>query len=144
MKRMSSIIVGSLVAVLIAGGAFAVKLHAQNGLGVVFSVPFAFTADGRDIAAGTYELNLASNKFMMSIRNVETGDMQVFTVHPEEQRAIDSHGRLVFHSCGGHMDLTEFHVPGTNLFSETIPPRRLQNMEAKACHAPDSVTMASR
>jgi hypothetical protein len=144
MKRMRSIIVGSLVAVLIAGGTFTSKLHAQNDPGVVFSVPFAFTADGRNIAAGTYELNLVSNKFMMSIRNMETGDMQVFTVHPEEQRAIDSHGRLIFHSCGGHMDLTEFHVPGTNLFSETIPPRQQKNMEAKACPAPDFVTLASR
>ncbi len=144
MKRMSSIIVGSLVAVLIAGGTFAAQLHAQNGPGVVFSVPFAFTADGRNIAAGTYELNLVSNKFMMSIRNVETGDMQVFTVHPEEQKATDSQARLIFHNCGGHLDLTEFHVPGNNLFSETIPPRHLHNMETKACPAPDFVTLAAR
>ena len=144
MKRMSSIIVGSLVAVLAAGGTFAAKVHAQNGPGVVFSVPFAFNADGRNIAAGTYELNLVSNKFMMSIRNVETGDTQVFTVHPEEQRAIDSHGRLIFHSCGGHTDLTEFHVPGTNLFSEMIPPRQRKNMEAKVCATPDFVTLAAR
>ena len=144
MKRMSSIIVGSLVAVLIVGGTFAAKLHAQSGPGVVFSVPFAFTADGRNIAAGTYELNLVANKFMMSIRNVETGDMQVFSVHPEEQRAIESKARLIFHNCGGHMDLTEFHVPGTNLFSETMPPRGLKNLEAKVCPATDFVTLASR
>ncbi len=144
MKRMSSIIVGSLVAVLVVGGTFAAKLHAQDGQGVIFSVPFAFSADGRNIAAGTYELNLVSNHFMMSIRNVETGDMQVFTVHPEEQRAADSQGRLIFHNCEGHMDLIEFHVPGTNLFSETTPPRRQRNMEAKACPAPDFVTLAAR
>ena len=144
MKRMSSIIVNSLVAVLITGGTSMAKVHAQNSPGIVFSVPFTFTADGRNIAAGTYELNLVSDKFMMSIRNVETGEMQVFTVHPEEQRAIESLGRLIFQSCGGHMDLTEFHVPGTKLYSETIQPRRLKNMEAKACPAPDFVTLAAR
>src|SRR5579859_7749037 len=144
MKRMSSIIVGSLLAVLTMNGTFAAKVRAQDGPGVIFSVPFAFTADGRNIDAGTYELNLISNKFLMSIRNVETGDMQIFSVHPEEQRAIDSKGRLIFHNCGGRLDLTEFHVPGSNLFSETIPPQRRKNMEAKACPTPDLVALAAR
>ncbi|WP_348263494.1 hypothetical protein P8935_02810 [Telmatobacter sp. DSM 110680] len=141
---MSSIIVGSLVGVLAVGGTFAAKANAQDGPGVVFSIPFSFTADGRNIAAGTYELNLVSNKFMMSIRNVRTGDMQVFSVHPEEQRATESEARLIFHNCGGHLNLTEFHVPGTNLFSETMPPRGVKNMEAKVCPATDFVTLASR
>lgn len=144
MKRMSSIIVGSLVAVLTMSGTFVAKAHAQDGPGVIFSVPFAFTADGRNIDAGTYELNLISNKFMMSIRNLETGDMQIFSVHPEEQRAIDSKGRLIFHSCGGRLDLAEFHVPGSNLFSETMRPQRRKNMEARACPTPDLVALAAR
>jgi len=144
MKRMSSIIVASLFAILILGGPLVAKLHAQNGEGLVFSVPFAFTADGSRIAAGTYELNLVSNEFMMSIRNVETGDTQVFNVRPEQQRAIESHGRLIFHRCGGHMDLTEFHVPGTNLYSETITPNRVKKAEAKTCPATDAVFLAAR
>ncbi len=144
MKRMNSIIVSSLVAVLIVGGTFAVKAHAQNGPGVVFSVPFAFTADGRNIPAGTYELNLISNNFMMSIRNVETGNMQIFNVHPEQQRAIESQGRLIFHNCGDHLELTEFHIPGTDVFSETMRRRSRNNTEAKACPPTDFVTLASR
>jgi hypothetical protein len=144
MKRISSIIGRSLVAVLVMSGTFAAKSQAQNSEGVVFSVPFAFAADGHNIAAGTYELSSFSNNFMISIRNVETGETQVFTVHPEQQRATDSKARLIFRKCEGRMDLTEFHVPGTNVFSEAMPPRRLKNMEAKACPASDFVTLASR
>ncbi len=144
MKRIRSIIVGSLAAILVAGGTSEGKLIAQNGPGVIFSVPFAFTADGNKIAAGTYELNLVSNEFMMSIRNLETGDTQVFNVHPEQQRAIESRGRLIFHRCGGHMDLAEFHVPGTNLYSETITPGGVKNAEVKSCPTADAVFLAAR
>jgi hypothetical protein len=144
MKRMSSIITGSLMAILFVGSPFAAKLQAQDGPGVIFSVPFAFTADGQNIAAGTYELNLVSSEYLMSIRNLETGDTQVFSVHPEQQKAIESHARLIFHSCAGRMDLAEFHVPGTNLYSETTAPRRPKNIEAKVCPATDFVALASR
>lgn len=124
------------------GGPLATKLYAQNSEGLVFSVPFAFTADGSRIAAGTYALNLVSNEFMMSIRNLETGDTQVFSVRPEQQRAIESRGRHLFHRCGSHMDLAEFHVPGTNLYSETITPGRMKKAESKAC--PATVFLAAR
>ena len=56
MKRMSSIIVGSLLAVLTMNGTFAAKVRAQDGPGVIFSVPFAFTADGRNIDTIVAEL----------------------------------------------------------------------------------------
>ena len=144
MKRMSSIIVGSLVAVLIVGGTFAAELHAQSGPGVVFSVPFAFTVDGHNVAAGNYELNLVSSEFLMSIRDRKTGKLQVFDVHPDQERSIEERGRLIFESCGDHRYLTEFHIPGTNVYSTAMSPRRLKDTEAKACPATDFVTVAAR
>jgi len=42
MKRVKSVMAGSLLAVLIAGAAFDAKLVAQNGPGEIFTVPFAF------------------------------------------------------------------------------------------------------
>jgi hypothetical protein len=144
MKRMSSIIVGSLVAVLIVGGTFTAKMHAQDGPGVVFSVPFAFTADGHNIAAGNYELNLVSNEFLMSIRNLKTGELQLFGVHPDQERKIEERGRLIFEGCGEHRYLAQFHIPGTNVYSTTMTPNRVKNAEAKACPATDFVTLAAR
>jgi hypothetical protein len=144
MKRMSSIIVGSWVAVLLVGGTFAAKVHAQDGPGVVFSVPFAFTTDGHNIAAGNYELNLVSNEFLMSIRNLKTGELQLFSVHPDQARPIEERGRLIFEGCGDHRYLAEFHIPGTNVYSTAMTPNRVKNAEAKACPATGFVTLAAR
>ncbi|HMG87782.1 MAG TPA: hypothetical protein VK574_18755 [Terracidiphilus sp.] len=144
MKRMSSIIVGSLVAILIMGGTFAVKLHAQVGPGVVFNVPFAFSLDGHNIAAGNYKLNLVSGQYILSIRNLETGDLRFFGVQPGQQHAIEEHGRLVFGGCGYHRYLAEFHMPGTDTYSVTRTPERVKNAEAQACPTGNSVFLAAR
>jgi hypothetical protein len=144
MKRIHSIIAGSLFAILIMGSPFAERLHAQDGLGVVFSVPFAFSVDGHNITAGTYKLNLVSSQYLMSIRNLKTGDLEIFSVHPEQEHAIESRGHLVFNGCGDHRYLTEFHIPGTNLYSSTMTPGRVKNAEAKACPTTDSVFLAAR
>lgn len=142
MKHISSIIAGSLVAILMSG-ASAARLQAQIGAAATFSVPFAFSADGQSIAAGTYQLNLVSNDYMMSIRNVETGATRFLSVHPEQQRTIAARGVLVFHVCGERRVLAEFHIPGTDIYSKTITPRRMKQEEAKTCPAPD-LTVASR
>jgi hypothetical protein len=144
MKRIQSIIVGSLFAILIMGGPFAARLHALDDHGVVFSVPFTFSLDGQNVAAGNYELNLVSSQFVMSIRNLKTGDLQFFSVHPEEQRTVEERGHLVFNGCGDHRYLAEFHIPGTNIYSMTMTPDRVKHTEAKACRTTDSVFLAAR
>jgi hypothetical protein len=144
MKRIITMVAGSLFAVLIAGGAFTSKLAAQSGPGAVFSVPFAFTADGHKVAPGTYEVIRLSNPYLISIRNVETGNKEIFTVRPEEQQKAPSKGVLVFHSCGQQKDLTEFHVPGTNVYSATTAPRRVRNSEMESCSSSETETIAAR
>lgn len=142
MKRMTSVVVGSLFAILIVSGAFTAKLQAQEEPGIIFSVPFAFSTDGHNIPAGRYEINLVLNHYLMSIRNLQTGDVQIFSVRPEQQRTIASKGLLIFHRCGDRKDLVEFHIPGSDIYSETIAPRRLRNLEA--CQTTGNLTVAAR
>jgi hypothetical protein len=144
MKRITSIVAASLFAVLIGTGVFSSGANAQTEPAQVFSVPFPFTADGHVIDAGTYEINRASNQFLMSIRNLQTGEQQLFAVRPEQQRTISSRGVLVFHRCGSTRDLTEFHVPGTNLYSTVIPPRRSAASDLERCSEGDTTTIAAR
>ena len=144
MKRITSIVAGSLLAILIVGGGFAARLQAQDDLGVTFKVPFAFSADGQNIPAGTYQLSLVSNPYTIKIRNVQTGDQRFLSVRPEQQRTVASRGLLVFHDCGDRKDLAEFHIPGNSLYSQTIAPRGMKNLEGKTCPAPGALTVASR
>lgn len=144
MKRMTSIIVNSLFAILLSGGPFALTAQAQYDAGITVDIPFAFSADGQEIAAGTYQLQLINSNFLMSVRNVNTGNEQMLTVRPETDRSFESHGRLIFEVCNGRRSLAEVHIPGTNLFSETVSGRRRKGVEAASCSKDDSTTIALR
>ena len=144
MKRITSIVTGSFFAVLIAGGAFTAKLIAQTEPAAIFSVPFAFTADGYKVSAGTYEVRQLSNPFLISIKNVETGEKGIFSVRPEQERKIPSKGMLVFHRCGYQADLTEFHIPGENSYSTAISRRHGKNSEIESCSPAETMTVAAR
>lgn len=144
MKRTISVVAGSLFAVLAAGGGFTQKLAAQAGSGATFSVPFPFTADGYNVAAGTYEVRHLSSPFLISVINVETGEKQIFSVRPEQQGKIPSKGLLVFHRCGERVNLTEFHMTGTNSYSTAISPKRARNSEVESCSPEETMTVAAR
>jgi hypothetical protein len=143
MKRVTSIIVKSLLAILISGGLLTTA-HAQYDPGVTVDIPFAFSVDGQEIAAGTYQLQLIDSNFLMSIRNVSSGKEQMFNVHPEEARQISDHARLTFQVCRGHSYLTQIHTPGTTLFSATVTGRKQNNARSGACSKDDAITVALR
>jgi hypothetical protein len=144
MERITSIVAGSLFAVLITGGAFTAKLKAQDAPGETFTVPFAFTADGHEIGPGTYEVRRDMSEYLMSIQNVQTGEKQLFSVRPEERRSIPGKGLLVFNRCGDRRDLSEFHIRGNSLYSATIEPRRKKNVESETCSITGTTTLAAR
>lgn len=144
MKRIATIVAGTLMAILIAGGASTAKLNAQNGSGEIFTVPFAFTVDGHKIQPGTYEVRREASQFLISIQNVETGENQSFSVRPEQRSAIPAKGILVFGRCGDQRQLSEFHIRGTNLYSAAIATRNEKNSELESCGSPDVVTLAAR
>lgn len=144
MKRMSSIVTGSFFAVLIACGGCAPKMKAQTEQAAIFSVPFAFTTDGHQVAAGTYEVRRLSSLFLISIRNVDTGQKEIFEVRPEEQSKIPAKGLLVFHRCGQRTDLTEFHIAGNSVYSAAIPKGRARSSEMETCSSADTMTVAAR
>lgn len=144
MKRITSMLTGTLFAVLFAGGAFTSTLKAQNEPGTIFTIPFAFTIEGHSVAAGTYEMKLVSNRYLLSIRNLKTGEEEFFNVLPQQQRAIATQGMLVLHGCGQREDLTEFHVAGTSNYSATISSRHSKSSELESCSADDTTTIAAR
>jgi hypothetical protein len=144
MKRITSIVVGSAFAVLTACGTFTAVLSAQDALGELFTVPFAFTAGGHEIGPGTYEVRRAMSQRLMSIQNVQTGEKELFSVRPEGRSSISGKGFLVFERCGQSRNLIEFHNRGTGLYSATIAPIRKKNLEVGSCSMSGTTTVAAR
>jgi len=143
MKRVTSIIVKSFFAILISGG-LPTTAHAQYDPGITVDIPFAFSADGLEIAAGTYQLQLTDSNFLLSIRNVSTGKKQIITVRPEEARKLSHQARLTFQVCGGHNYLTEIYTPGTTQFSATVTGRKQNLAKSDTCSKDDAITVAQR
>ena len=120
MKRITSIITKSLVAILISGGLLAVSAQAQIESGITVTIPFAFSAGGQNNPAGAYHIMLLSDPFLLSIRNVNTGKERVIIVRPEEGRSFASHEGLIFRRYEGHSDLAEVHFSGASTYSEVV------------------------
>jgi hypothetical protein len=144
MKRMASVIVKSLFAILISGGPLALAAHAQDDPAITANVPFAFSVGNQQIAAGTYQLELTSDRFQLSVSNVLTGHKQIFAMHPEVERKSISQGEVMFQVCDGHIYLAEVHIPGTNRFSETVNGRAQRGAYAAACSKENPTVVALR
>jgi len=149
MKRISSLVIKSLIAILIVSGTLAVNLEAQSDAAITVSVPFPFTVGAQSVAPGTYRFSLDSsrlepNPFLLSVLNVKTGQMEMFAVRPERQGRFEEHGRLMFRNSAGRRVLAEVHFPGTDTFSELTQRTRADTMEAKRSSTDSSVSVAQR
>lgn len=144
MKHATSMMAGLLLIGLIAGGGSETKLNAQSETGEIFTVPFAFAADGHMIQPGTYEVRHDFSRFLLSVQNVKTGEKQLLSVRPEERFSVPAKGLLVFERCGQRRELSEFHVRGTSLYSETTAQGRKKHTEVESCAEAGTVTLAAR
>jgi hypothetical protein len=144
MKRILSSVVTSLVTILIGSGCFAMNLQAQDDEAITASIPFPFTVGNQTIAPGTYRFGLQSSPFLLSVIDMKTGDTEIFSVHPEQQRTYEQHGLLVFRKEEGSRILSEVHLPGTEVFSEVLEGRGKRRTEAKKSSTCQAVTVAQR
>lgn len=139
MKRIPSLLIKSLITILIGSGILATNLQAQSVVAVTASIPFPFTVGAQRIEPGTYRFSLVSDQFLLSVLNVKTGDIKMFTVRPEQQRAVKQEVGLIFRNSAGGRVLNEVHFPGTDTFSELIErPAQKRSLPSSA------VAMAQR
>jgi hypothetical protein len=116
----------SLATGLLCAGA---KASAQTTASV--SIPFAFSADNQHVAAGSYKVELLSDRYL-SLRNLATNRTQVLMVRPEAGRAIETRGRMLFHQDASRKYLTEVWLAGTSLHSELAVQHKRESESAKS------------
>jgi len=121
----------------LATGLLCAGAHASAQTTASFTVPFAFSADREYVAAGSYKVDLLSDRFL-SLRNVKTGNTQLLLVRPEEGQAIETRGRLVFHQQGTRKYLTQVWIAGMCKHSEITVPRKASRELAKSKPTADS------
>jgi hypothetical protein len=101
------------------------------------TIPFAFSANHHSVPAGSYKVQLLSDRFL-SFHNIKTDKTQALLVRPEEGRVIETQGRLTFHRDGGRNYLTQVWIGGTNVHSELAVRLKPEREFAKGVAPQDS------
>lgn len=115
---------------------------AQTSLNVV--VPFAFSANGQHLPAGSYRVQRRSEYFL-TIRNVQTKSAVTVMIRPENGRPLESHSRLIFDRIGNRSYLTEVWTPDTSRYSKLTGQHSVDQELAMQNHpAPSTIEVAAK
>lgn len=119
-------------------------LQAQDARAITANIRFPFTVGTQSIAPEIYQFSLMSSPFLLSVRNVKTGDEELFTVRPERQEHPEVHGSLTFRKSGDSDVLNEVHFPETRMFTHIIRGHGVPRTEAKRSSTCKATTVAQR
>ena len=143
MKRLVLIIANPFLAILICNVLLARNVQAQAVPAITVTIPFAFSANSQNLAAGAYQFTLLSD-WSLSIRNLNGGGEKMFMVRPVEDGSSESPGCLSFQRFEGHSYLEGVYLPGMDIHIELIRRHGTGITQVKACSSKDSTNTASR
>ena len=133
MTRHSLMLTNLLLSLPVAAGLLCAAPSASAQTSERVTIPFAFSANHQKVSAGTYAVERSTN-FLVSLRNLETGKIQILTVHPGGGGVIETQGSLVFHRDGTDYSLMEIKIAGSSFRSELAVQPKIQQAVAK--HTP--------
>ncbi len=119
MTRHSAMLTNLLFSLPLATGLLCAAPAASAQNTATVNIPFAFSANNHQVAAGSYQVQLQGDRFL-SLYNVKTSKTQVVMVRPESGRAIESQSRLTFKGNGGHYYLAQVWIAGKSSHSEMV------------------------
>lgn len=105
------------------------------------TIPFSFSADNQDVDAGTYQVEMLSDRFL-SLRNAATNRTQVLMVRPEGGPAIETRGHLTFRQEGSRKYLAQVWIAGTSMHSEMAIQHKPELKLAKNDTVPSTIELA--
>ena len=94
-------------------------------------VPFAFSANHQLLPAGTYKVELLSDRYVAFIDSQTGKTERIVMVRPEEGSRIESVGGLVFASYGSRYVLKEVRMTGSSMHSELAIQPKPEPLAAK-------------
>ena len=107
------------------------------------TIPFAFSADNQNVTAGSYKVELLSDRFL-SLRNTATNQTWVLMIRPETGSAIETRGHLTFQQEGSRKYLAQIWIAGTSMHSEMAIQHKHERNLAKSDTAPSAIELALR
>ena len=98
-------IFGALMTLIVAFTIAVPAVHAQSQIVMSANVPFAFSADGKQLPAGDYEVRDMGAR--ATLIETKAGDAKVLGIYQYAGPSKPGETKLVFHKIGDHYFLTE-------------------------------------
>ena len=108
-----------------------------------FNVPFAFHVGEQSLAAGTYNVSVASQSGLLMIRPQGSQPIQAMPQGTVQATTIPSAGKLVFHRYGNNYFLSQIWRGGYEYGSQLKKTRAEREMAKAQTPAPDASVLAS-
>jgi hypothetical protein len=143
-RRPAAILTNLLLTLPLAAGLFCSAQNASAQTILDVNVPFGFSAAHQQLPAGSYRVQLLSQRYV-SIRNIKTARTIVVMVRPEQGRYLESHSRLVFDRQGSQNYLSQVWTPNTNSYSKlTAAPSFNQELAKQVHPASSTIEVAAK
>jgi hypothetical protein len=126
-----------ILSLSLAGGLLCAGANAAAQTTASVTVPFPFSADNQYVPAGSYKVELLSDRHL-SLRNIATNQTQVLMVRPEAGQAMETRSRMVFQQAGSRKYLAQVWIAGTSLHSEMAVQHKRELESAKSNATPPS------
>ena len=125
MKRRATTLTNLFLSLALTTGLLCTATSASAQTTTSVTVPFGFLANHLYVPAGSYKVQLLSDRFL-SLRNIKTDKTQVVMVCPESGQIIETRGRLVFQRHDGRLFLKQVWIAGTSMHSELGTPHETE------------------
>jgi len=127
----ASLFIGlALIAVLLG---FASRASAQKG--ALVTIPFAFEANHEVLPAGDYKVHVVTPRLISIIDRSSGTYKALLLVHPEQEREVETRGRMIFLKGEKQYFLTQIRFEGSNLHANLMLTPSLQRELAKQTSA---------
>jgi len=125
----------ALIAVLLGAAS---RASAQKG--ALVTIPFAFEANHQVLPAGDYKVHVLTPR-LISLIDRSTGTYKaLLLVHPQQEREVETRGRMIFLHGDQQYFLTQVRFEGSNLHADLVVPLSLQRELAQQT-PPDKLTV---
>jgi hypothetical protein len=122
MKRIASIIITGIFAIMTCVSLLPASAHAQGGAGLEAKIAFPFTINNQHFDAGDYQFDYPHDSFLLRVHNSRTCTTRFIDVRPGGDSASGADGGLTFRHEGSHYILTAIRFSRTDSYSVLVRP----------------------
>ncbi len=124
MSRSSAVAAKLLLSLPLATGLLCAAPSASAQTTNTVTIPFAFTANNRPMAAGTYQVQVGNGPFL-GMYNIAAHRTHVMMVRPDSGPAITERSHLTFRLSNGQYYLSQVWISGSSTHRDLVAhPRR--------------------